>query len=164
MKPLGLNVQRMGITNCILTKMYGQWFAKKNMLFDRILVDAPCSGTGTIRKSPKTLRIWNPTMIERLAVTQKKLLCSAFDILKPGGIMVYSTCSTEPLEDEGVVSHLLETYKDAKLEEISIPMKRSETVLEFDGEKYSPEVKKCLRLWPQDNDTEGFFVCKIKKL
>jgi NOL1/NOP2/sun family putative RNA methylase len=164
MKPLGLNIQRMGITNTILTKMYGQWFAKKNMQFDKILVDAPCSGTGTIRKSLKTITIWNPTMIERLAVTQKSLVEIAFSALKQGGTMVYSTCSTEPLENEGVVSHLLENHKDAKLEDIHLKIKRSEPFLEFEGVNFNPEVRKCLRLWPQDNDTEGFFVTKIRKM
>ncbi len=162
MKPLGLNVQRMGLTNTILTKMYGQWFAKKNIVFDKILVDAPCSGTGTIRKSLKTLKMWNPVMIERLAATQKKLILTAFDILKEGGTMVYSTCSTEPLENEGVVSYLLEN-RDAEVMDIELNLKRSEPILEFDGQKFRPEVKKVVRLWPQDNNTEGFFVAKIRK-
>ncbi len=164
MKPLGLNIQRMGVTNTIMTKMYGQWFAKKNMMFDKVLVDAPCSGTGTIRKSLKTITIWNPTMIERLSVTQEKLLDTGFLALKPGGTLVYSTCSTEPLENEGVISHFLETHEDARLEEIDLNLKRSEAILEFDGINFNPEVKKCLRLWPQDNDTEGFFVTKIHKI
>ena len=163
MKPLGINIQRMGMTNAILTKMYGQWFAKKDIVFDKILVDAPCSGTGTVRKSLKTLRMWNPIMIERLAATQKKLILTAFDILKPGGTMVYSTCSTEPLENEGVVSYLLENRK-AELEEIEINLKKSEPIYEFERQKFNPEVKKVIRIWPQDNNTEGFFVAKIRKL
>ncbi|MBN2368262.1 RsmB/NOP family class I SAM-dependent RNA methyltransferase [Candidatus Woesearchaeota archaeon] len=164
MKPLGLNVERMGITNTILTRMYGQWFAKKNLQFDRILVDAPCSGTGTIRKSLKTLRIWNPTMVKRLASTQKKLISVGFEILKPGGTLVYSTCSTEPEEDESVITHLLEKYSNADLQDISLKLNRSPVILEFEGQNYSPDAKKCLRLWPQDNDTEGFFVTKVRKI
>ena len=164
MKPLGINIQKIGLTNVIITKMYGQWFGKKEFQFDRILVDAPCSGTGTIRKTLKTLTIWNPNMIERLASTQKKLIVSGFEALKEGGTMVYSTCSTEPLENEAIVSYLLETYDNAKLEEIKMDIKRSEPILEFEGQKFNPEVKKCLRLWPQDNNTEGFFVAKIRKI
>jgi tRNA (cytosine49-C5)-methyltransferase len=163
MKPLGINIQKMGISNTLLTLMYGQWFAKSGIMFDRILVDAPCSGTGTIRKSVKTLTIWNPVMIERLAATQRKLLQTAYDILKPGGVMVYSTCSNEPLEDEGVVSHLLDSNPDATTEKIDIDLKASKTVDEFDGKKFRPEVKNCLRIWPQDNNTEGFFVARIRK-
>ena len=101
LNPLGINIQKSGLTNCIITLMMGQWF--KNIKFDKILVDAPCSGTGTIRKSFKTLRIWNPNMIRRLAGTQKQLTENAFNNLKENGILVYSTCSLEPEENEGVV-------------------------------------------------------------
>jgi len=163
MKPLCLNVQRCGITNCIVTMMHGQRF--RNFEFDKILLDAPCSGTGTIRKSLKTLRIWNPLMIQRLAHTQKNLIDIAFKNLKPAGTLVYSTCSTEPEENEAVIDFLINKYDDAQVEEIKLEnIKRSEPIMEFDNNKYNEEVKKCLRIWPQDNDTEGFFVTKIKKL
>ncbi|MBU0758299.1 MAG: NOL1/NOP2/sun family putative RNA methylase [Nanoarchaeota archaeon] len=163
LKSLGVNVQRMGLTNTIMTLMFGQWFAKSSLRFDKILVDAPCSGTGTIRKSIKTLRIWNETMVERLASTQKKLIEIGFSILKPGAVMVYSTCSVEPIENEGIVSHLLDTFDDARLEDIELPLKRTAAFTEYRGEKYHKDVSKCLRLSPQDNDTEGFFVAKLRK-
>jgi len=163
MKPLDINLERMGVTNAIITLMEGRFF--KGFEFDKILVDAPCSGTGTIRKSLKTLLMWNPDMIRRLSGTQRQLIETAFNNLKKGGVLVYSTCTSEPEEDEGIISHLLNKYPDAKIEEIELAgLKRSPAVLEFDGEKFNPEVKKCLRIWPQDNDTEGFFVAKIKKL
>ena len=163
-KPLSLNIQRCGITNCIITLMQGQWFKKSNIEFDKILVDAPCSGTGTIRKSLKTLRIWNPNMVKRLSITQKQLIETAFNILKQNGTLVYSTCSLEPEENEAVVDFLINKYDNAQLEEIKLNnIKRSEPILEFDNNKYNQEIKKCLRIWPQDNDTEGFFVAKIKK-
>ena len=163
MKPLSLNIQRCGITNCIITLMQGQWF--KNLQFDKILLDAPCSGTGTIRKSLKTLRVWNPYMIKRLAGTQKQLIETAFNNLKENGTLVYSTCSLEPEENEGVVDFLLNKFENARLEEIHLKnLKMSPTILEFEKNKYHEEVKKCLRIWPQDNDTEGFFVAKINKL
>ena len=163
MKPLSLNIQRCGITNCIITLMQGQWF--KNLNFDKILLDAPCSGTGTIRKSLKTLRVWNPYMVGRLAGTQKQLIETAFNNLKQEGTLVYSTCSLEPEENEGVIDFLLKKFENARLEEIHLKdIKRSPPILEFEKNKYSEELKKCLRIWPQDNDTEGFFVAKIKKL
>ena len=83
--------------------------------------------------------------------------------LKPGGTMVYSTCSLEPEENEGVITYLLENVSDAKVLDIDIPIKKGKIVLEFEGKVFNPEVKKCLRLWPQDNDTEGFFVAKLQK-
>ncbi len=162
--PLGINIQRMGITNCAVSLMHGQWFAKSGIEFDKILVDAPCSGTGTIRKSLKTLRIWNPEMVKKISYEQKRLIETAFGILKKGGVMVYSTCSLEPEENEGVVDSLLKKFDNARVEEIKIDIKRGDPILEFEGEKYSEEIKKCLRIWPQDNDTEGFFVAKIRKI
>jgi NOL1/NOP2/sun family putative RNA methylase len=163
MKPLDINIQRMGITNAIVTLMHGANF--RSFEFDKVLVDAPCSGTGTIRKSLKTLLIWNPKITKKFSMTQKKLLETGFNNLKKGGTIVYSTCSLEPEEDEEVVSYLLDNHQDAKIEEIKLPgLKSSIPVLEFQGKTYNPEVINCLRLWPQDNDTEGFFVAKIRKL
>ena len=159
--PLSVNLQRMGITNSIITMMKGQFF--RNLEFDRILVDAPCSGTGAIRKSLKTLRIWNPAMIRQFARTQKQLIETAFRNLKKQGTLVYSTCSLEPEENEAVVDFLIKKYKNAKLQDIKLNIKRSSAILEFKKQKYSSEIKKCLRIWPQDNDTEGFFIAKIKK-
>ena len=163
-KSLGLNVQRMGLTNAVITLMHGRYFSKSDIKFDKILVDAPCSGVGTIRKSLKTLSIWNPNMIRRLAGTQKQLIQTAFDILKPGGELVYSTCTLEPEEDEGIIDYLLKNNSDAEVLDIDLPIKRGEPIMSFNGVEYSKQVSKSLRIWPQDNDTEGFFVCKIKKL
>ena len=158
---LGVNLQRCGVLNSIITQMPGQRMS--GFQFDKILLDAPCSGTGTIRKSLKTINLWNPDMVKRLTHIQSKMLDSAFHLLKPGGTMVYSTCSSEPDEDEGVISAFLERTPNAKLADIHLPIKHGPAVTEFEGQTYNPEVRKCLRLWPQDNDTEGFFVAKIVK-
>lgn len=162
--PLSINLQRCGSYNNIITIMHGASFKRLELQFDRILVDAPCSGVGAIRKSLKTLLIWNPQMIRRLSATQKALLESAFSKLKKGGILVYSTCTLEPEENEGVISYLLNAHPDAQAEDINLPLKKGKPITEFGGEKYNPDVSKTLRLWPQDNDTEGFFVAKIRKL
>jgi len=164
MKPLSINLQRCGVANSIITLMEGQWFKKSGIEFDKVLVDAPCSGTGTIRKSLKTIGIWNPDMIKRLSITQKQLIETGFNLLKENGTLVYSTCSLEPEENEEVVDFLINKYENAKLEEINLKLKRSPSILEFENKKYNEEIKKCLRIWPQDNDTEGFFVARIKKV
>ena len=158
---LGINLQRCGALNSMITQMPGQRIS--GVTFDKVLLDAPCSGTGTIRKSLKTIRLWNPDMIKRLTVTQRKMLQTGFRLLKKGGTMVYSTCSTEPEENEGVISDFLAKHDDAKLEKINLKIKHGPAVTEFEGKQFNPEVSKCLRLWPQDNDTEGFFVAKIRK-
>ncbi len=160
-KPLGINLQRVGATNSIVTMSNGQRI--KGREFDKILVDAPCSGTGTIRTSLKTLLIWNERSITNLSVPQKQLLDKAFNLLKQGGVLVYSTCSLEPEENEGIVSYLLEKYPNAKTLPITLDIKRGETVTEFEDKTYHEGVKNTLRIWPQDNNTEGFFVAKIQK-
>ncbi len=163
MSALNMNIQRSGITNCMTTLLQGRFF--RGFEFDKILLDAPCSGTGTISKSPKTIIEWNPYSIRRLAGIQRQLIRTAFDNLKVGGVMTYSTCTLEPEEDEGIVSHLLEERENAKLQKISLEgLKTSKPVLEFGKKKFDSEVKKCLRIWPQDNNTDGFFVAKIKKV
>ncbi|MBI2573007.1 RsmB/NOP family class I SAM-dependent RNA methyltransferase [Candidatus Woesearchaeota archaeon] len=162
LQSLGINVQRCGMTNCIITLMHGKRF--HGFLFDKILVDAPCSGTGTIRKSLKTVTIWNASMITKLARQQKELITTAFANLKPGGEMVYSTCSVEPEEDEGVIDYLLKSEPTAQVVPVKLQgLVLGKPVMSFKGVDYHPDVKHSLRLWPQDNDTEGFFVCKIRK-
>ncbi len=159
---LGVNVQRGGLTNILITLMHGKRFYQFE--FDKILLDAPCSGTGTIRKSLGTISAWNPGMIKSIVKQQQELIENAFKNLKVGGEMVYSTCSLEPEENEGVVDFLLQRFENAEIMNIDLPgLKRSPAVLEFEGVKYHEQVQHCLRIWPQDNDTEGFFVCKIKK-
>ena len=160
LKPLTLNLQRCGVTNTIITRMEGHWFKNR---FDKILLDAPCSGIGTIRKSYKTIKMWNPQTIKKMSSLQKRLITNSFEILNEGGTLVYSTCTLEPHEDEAVVDYLLKRYDNAKLEKFSLDLKRGSIAEEFEGDVYSSEVKKCLKLWPQDNDTEGFFIAKIRK-
>jgi len=161
LKPLTLNLQRCGITNTVLTVMEGRWFKQK---FDKILLDAPCSGIGTIRKSLKTINMYNPNTIRKFAGVQRQLIKTAFNNLEDGGTMVYSTCTLEPDEDEGIVDFLLKEFDNAKVEKFSIDMKRGKITDEFEGKVFDSDIKKCLKVWPQDNDTEGFFVAKVKKV
>ncbi|HIP66553.1 MAG TPA: RsmB/NOP family class I SAM-dependent RNA methyltransferase [Candidatus Nanopusillus sp.] len=161
---LAENLQKQGVTNTIITKLDGRRFKYLGIKFDKILLDTPCSGTGAIRKSYKTLEIWNINMIKRLSKLQRELILSAFDSLKEGGILVYSTCSVEPDENEFVVNYLLEKRENAKIEKIKIPnLKKSEPFLEWRGIKFYEDIKYTIRLWPWNNDTEGFYIAKIKK-
>lgn len=163
LKPLSLNMQRCGVKNGILTFMDGNGFKKKNILFDRILVDAPCSGTGTIRRSFKIAQMWSPGLVRKMASIQRKLLKTAISILKPGGVIVYSTCTLEPEENERIVSFALNDFPDMYLEDIDVDIIRSEPIKEWNGETFHPDVKKCLRIHPMDNNSEGFFVARLRK-
>lgn len=164
---LAANLEKIGVSNTIVTKKDGVRLCQKlqglNFNVDKILVDAPCSGEGTLRSSPKTFIIWNEKMIRVFANQQKVLVSAALELLKEDGEMIYSTCTHEPEENEEIVNYLLERY-DIEIMPISLPLKTRPGITEWNGKKYSSEIKKAVRLYPQDNNTEGFFLCKIKKL
>ena len=166
-KILSANTERCGVMNLLITKRDGialcKRFKEENFLFDKILLDAPCSGEGTIRSSPKTLEMWNPKTIENLSKLQKALIASAIEILKPNGELVYSTCTHAPEENEEVVDFALKNFK-VKIEKINLPIKTREGITSWQEKEYSKEIRFSCRIYPQDNDTEGFFIAKIKKL
>ncbi len=156
------NLNRMGVLNTLVTTRDGVYFGRYEDSFDRILLDAPCSSVGMIRKRWKFLTDWRMKRVLRYMNIQKKLILAAYRALKPGGVLVYSTCTLDPLENEEVVDYLLRKT-DALLEKINLPVRTSEPVFEWEGREYSSELKKVLRIHPNDNDTEAFFVAKIIK-
>ncbi|MBE8539859.1 NOL1/NOP2/sun family putative RNA methylase [Geoglobus acetivorans] len=156
------NIQKFGSVNVRVTMKDGRYFGRFRDTFDRVLLDAPCSNVGMIRKNYKYLRLWRQRDVEALSRLQKELIMAAYRALKPGGVLVYSTCTLDPEENEEVVDYLL-SNTDARLEKIDLPLKSHEPITEFRGKIYTDEVKKCLRIHPQDNNTEGFFVAKVVK-
>ena len=161
--PLQTNLQRLGVVNAVVTKKDGRAFATQQ--FDRIMIDAPCSGTGTLRRSLKGIQMYNPKQVQNLSRLQQDLLAAGWQALKPGGTMTYSTCTLEPLENEVVVSAFLQEHPQATLSEIELDIKREDVwrVHPETGKALHPKVRKCLRIHPYTNDTEGFFVCRIHK-
>jgi 16S rRNA (cytosine967-C5)-methyltransferase len=119
--------------------------------FDRVLVDAPCSGTGTLRRNPEIRWRLSIDDIQRLSTQQQRLLISAARVLKPGGRLVYSTCSVEREEDEHVVATFLQTHRQFNQVRLTSP---SELVTETGA----------LRTWPQHQGTDGFFVAAFEKV
>ncbi len=165
---LNSNLERCGVMNTIVTRKDGVRFCeilekKSKMRFDKILVDAPCSGEGILRKSIKTYQTWNLKMINKLSRLQKKLASSALKLLKPGGEMIYSTCTLAPEENEEVVDYLIKNF-DIEVMKVELPLKIRSGVVEWEGKKYDEQVKNCVRIYPQDNDTDGFFLAKLRKL
>ncbi|WP_456321285.1 tRNA (cytosine(49)-C(5))-methyltransferase [Palaeococcus sp. (in: euryarchaeotes)] len=156
------NLNKMGVLNARVTIKDGRYFGRFENTFDRILLDAPCSSVGMIRKSFKFLKEWQLKTALRYSNIQKRLILAAYKALKAGGVLVYSTCTIDPIENEEVIDYLLRKT-DARIERINLPLRSSEPVLEFEGKKYSEEVRKCLRLHPQNNDSEAFFITKIVK-
>jgi len=168
-KILASNLERCGVSNTIITREDGVALCEKlklqNLKFDKILLDAPCSGEGTMRSSVKTCLMWNPNTIKSLSKLQKKLIQGAFEILKPKGEIVYSTCTHAPEENEEVVDFALKEFKDKiKIEKINLPIKCREGITRWNNEEYDERVKFCARIYPQDNNSEGFFVAKFKKI
>ncbi len=164
---LSSNLERCGAANTIVTKndaiaLSGR-IAKTSMRFDKILLDAPCSGEGTLRSSPKTFIMWNPKVIKKLSRLQKKLLAYALKCLKVGGSIVYSTCTHGPEEDEEIVDFALNNFP-VKVDAIKLPLKCREGITSWGKESYHEDVKKTCRIYPQDNDSEGFFVSKMTLL
>lgn len=164
---LASNLEKCGVTNCVVTKrdavVLCEKLAKKDFKFDKILLDAPCSGEGTIRSSPKTFLMWNPKVIKNLSRQQKKLIASALKVLKKGGTLVYSTCTHAPEENESVVDFALKNFP-VKIENISLPIKCRPGVTSWKENEYNHEVQKTCRVYPQDNNSEGFFLSKMTLL
>lgn len=160
--PLGTNLQRCGVHNCIVTNNRGQDI-KEDFKYDYVLVDAPCSGTGTIMKSLKVLEMWSEGFVKRMSNVQLMLAKKGFRLLQEGGTMIYSTCTLEPLENEFVVTSLLNEFENAKLADIDLDIKRTKPFQTFKEHAFHTDIDKTLRINPQDNDSEGFFVAKIVK-
>ncbi len=166
-KILSANTERCGVMNMLITKRDGialcKRFKEEGFLFDKILLDAPCSGEGTIRSTPRTLEMWNIKTIENLSKLQKSMIASAIEILKPSGELVYSTCTHAPEENEEVIDFVLKNFK-VKAEKINLPIKAREGITSWEGKEYSKDVKLSCRIYPQDNNTEGFFIAKLRKI
>lgn len=158
------NLERCGVTNCLVTRNDAISFcsnlSKSQFRFDKILLDVPCSGEGTLRSSPKTFNIWNEKVIKSLSRQQKKFFAYAVKLLKVGGSLVYSTCTHAPEENEEVVSFALENFP-VELEKINLPVKCRPGITSWAGEQFDKNAEKSCRIYPQDNDSEGFFVAKF---
>jgi NOL1/NOP2/sun family putative RNA methylase len=168
-KILASNLERCGAMNTIITKKDGialcRRLKEENFAFDKILIDAPCSGEGTIRSVPITLQMWSIKKIQSLSRLQKALLSSAVEILKVGGEIVYSTCTHAPEENEEVLDYILKKCPNIKIEKIYLPVKSREGLKKWKDKEYLEDVKYSCRIYPQDKDnTEGFFISKLKKI
>lgn len=156
-KVLHANISRCGIANVALTHFDGRVFgAAVPESFDAILLDAPCSGEGVVRKDPDALKNWSVQSNLEIAATQRELIDSAFHALKPGGTLVYSTCTLNRDENESVLAWLLEQYPQA------VEIESLATLFPSAKEALTPEC--FLHVFPQIYDCEGFFVARLRKI
>ncbi len=143
--------ERLGIT-CMETVLadgrepHEEWFAAA----DTVLCDVPCSGLGVIRKKPD-LRYKDPKALSALPAIQLAILTNASRYVRPGGVLVYSTCTILPEENEGVISAFLSQCGGFRKEPFALPAPVGET----DGE---------ITLWPHRHHTDGFYICKLRKI
>ncbi|HDC4389750.1 TPA: 16S rRNA (cytosine(1407)-C(5))-methyltransferase RsmF [Enterobacter cloacae] len=155
-KVLHANISRCGIQNVALTHFDGRVFgAALPEAFDAILLDAPCSGEGVVRKDPDALKNWSVESNLDIAATQRELIDSAFHALRPGGTLVYSTCTLNRDENEDVCLWLKAQYPDA------VEFLPLNDLFASAEDAITPEG--FLHVFPQIYDCEGFFVARLRK-
>jgi tRNA (cytosine40_48-C5)-methyltransferase len=157
-RALQFNLQRCGVINTCVLKMDGKGATDLNMQFDRVLLDAPCSCEGIIAKDKSRKINHRPEDIEFCAARQLALIEPAIRVVKPGGLLVYSTCSFAPEENEIIVNLLLEKV-DAEIEPIRYG---SEGMTSFGLLHFNPTLKNTRRFYPHIHDTLGFYIAKLR--
>ncbi|HET7628538.1 MAG TPA: RsmF rRNA methyltransferase first C-terminal domain-containing protein [Bacillales bacterium] len=162
-RALSENVERMGITNALVTNETPKRLAERfPAYFDKILVDAPCSGEGMFRKDPDACGYWSPEHVEACAARQKDILADAVKMLKPDGTLVYSTCTFSPEENEHIVEWALSEFPELEAEEMAKPTGVASGEARW-TESQTGAAGKAARLWPHRLRGEGHFVAKWRK-
>jgi len=164
LKSLVHNIDRMNQMNAGVTHFKGE---QLNTIyadyFDKILVDAPCSGLGIIQKKNEVNDWWTLERVRRLSELQLKLLVSAIKMLKIGGELVYSTCTLTVEENELIIDKILKKYPVEVLEfDIQIPHKHGITF--YNGQSLNPSLEKAKRILPWEVESDGFFIIKLRKI
>lgn len=168
-KALVENIERMGIKNTIVTNESASRLSSIfPEYFDRILVDAPCSGEGMFRKNPEAITEWSTEHVKYCAMRQQEILVEAQKMLKPSGILVYSTCTFAPEENEGTITCFLNDFPEFELEAIEINNnfvhgEASWVNADNTNSNIIKQLNKSVRLWPHKLNGEGHFVAKLKK-
>ncbi|MEG0720399.1 MAG: RsmF rRNA methyltransferase first C-terminal domain-containing protein, partial [Lachnospiraceae bacterium] len=162
-KGLLKNMELFGIANLlVLSEDPEKLISYFPEYFDKILIDAPCSGEGMFRKDQKMMKSWEERGPEFFSEIQRKIVLQAAQMLKPGGIMLYSTCTFDPLENESTISYLLEQCPEFRVLEIKpyqgfCPGKPEKTVCP------NNELKKTVRIWPHRMQGEGHYMALLQK-
>lgn len=157
------NISRLGITNTIVLNETPETISKRfNNYFDKILVDAPCSGEGMFRKNPEAINEWSLENVETCATRQLDILNTIKNCLKEDGILVYSTCTFSPQENEQVIEQFLLENKDFELIDMNLQeFKRG--ILENTKTSFK-DIDKTIRIFPHINNGEGHYVAKMRKI
>lgn len=159
---LAKNLQMAGVRNAVVTAETPAHLAQSlGKFFDKILIDAPCSGEGMFRRDPHMVKDWLERGPQYYAGIQREILEEAWNLLKPGGMMVYSTCTFSTMEDEGMIQRFLADHSDMHI----CPVERSEGFSPGMPELVDgmPELRECVRIFPHRAEGEGHFAVLLKK-
>ncbi len=152
---LSRNLERMGLGNALAVCADPAALARAwPRAFDAVLVDAPCSGEGMFRRHPETRLQWTPSSPAGCAARQRRILASAYELLKPGGRLVYSTCTFSPEENRGMIRWFRETFPDMEPVEFSVPLGEGRVLASREG---------MVQMLPHQFPGEGHFVAKLRK-
>ncbi|MDI3316549.1 MAG: NOL1/NOP2/sun family putative RNA methylase [Bacillota bacterium] len=158
------NLGRMGVTSVVTTVTDGRRFPG-GLAFDRVLVDAPCSGEGNLRRDSQARKPVRPGRRQHLASLQEALLRRALELVRPGGVVVYSTCTFAPEEDEAVLDAVLRAARGAvEAEELPAGLPGVEGAGSWEGVDFLPQVRRARRLYPHHLDSGGMFLARLRRL
>jgi len=159
------NLDRLGILDVSTTWCDGGNYPAGAGPFDRVLVDAPCSSEGTLRRNASLVERVGPERSARMVGRQRALLRKGVQLCRPGGRIVYSTCTFAPEENELVVADILDEHGGRlRLLRVEVPgLATSSGVTRWDGRRLDPALAGCIRIWPHVSDTGGFFVAVLEK-
>lgn len=163
LKSLRSTLSRLGICNVSTQVSDGLRLGWPENFFDAVLADVPCSCEGTLRKSPSVMDHDMKSMVPLAAGLQIGLLQKAVTLCKPGGRVLYSTCTFRPEENEMVVDAILKRNQ-VRLVEVSLPgLKFSPGIRSWGSLSFQPDMEKCARIWPHQNNSGGFFLALLVK-
>lgn len=157
-RSMTFNLARCGVSNTVVFRLDGKDAGKLGK-FDRVLLDAPCSCEGVIAKDATRKTSHSPGDVEYCSIRQENLVESAVRLVKPGGVLVYSTCSFAPEENEMVVDSLLKNCQNISVEPLPYG---SEGLTRFVDHDFSGQLKNARRLYPHLHNTTGFFTAKLR--
>lgn len=160
------NIELQGASSVTLSLKHGESFGRMYPeQFDRVLLDAPCSAEGRFNvREPASYRYWKEAKVREMARKQRRLLLSGLSALKPGGVLVYSTCTFAPEENEEIIDWALQKSNgNIQVEKIALPFSNhSAGLAAWAGKSFHPLVKQTIRILP-NNLMEGFFIAKLRK-
>jgi NOL1/NOP2/sun family putative RNA methylase len=155
------NIRRLGITNVITTQYTGQDFPSR-WHFARVLADVPCSGEGRLRFGSSQTRPISRESNHAYTEIQRRLIMRAFDLLTHDGTLLYSTCTYNPDENEGVIQYLLES-RSAELVPMVLSAPHAPGLLGWKDRTYDGQMARCWRIYPHQVNSVGFFLAKIRR-